>query len=1045
MQIVVQSSVSPWKDNLILMDAIRAPLAQVFQLVEAISNFQHVSPDSQNMFSLNDLCLQVAEPTMLTNKNAFAYLPRYSCLMLSPANIWNKDLNKFLQDSEIIKTIFAITDTNSLEAGSLKELLFGLPWMQTGIRQMYVRTRQRTITFAITLVFKEFNEEYIEALTNFLHSKYPHDPFKANQGPDNQSDFEQKSSSYFNQDVIHLYFQNKIKCSEYFPLFLCYILLYIYVHFSMRKLDIIGRKWLLAGGTLLTVILSLFMAVGICFWFQFNPTSNGSDILPYFVMVIGLENVIILTKSVSSTPRHLDMKIRLAQGLSKESSSVLINLTVAVCILTSAFFTFIPIVQDMCIFGIVAFLSDFVMQTIFFAPLLAINLIRPAQVKDHKRQPSNGKPLSYAFKTESSHSSDRNNLSTSNSSNVGLTKIFARPSPPLRFKLPKRLRFIYFWASKRMAHKCIIIGFIGWVLVLLCKTAIFDSFSAKDKLFVTNQTSIGLSLQSGRIRKAQDFKKDPLTSSDLYRNKHHKFTFSNSLSSQHWSTLFWNYNMTLKGKYITVLPSVYLSIPVEPARAIQTRNPSESDPQIFRQYLFAGSQIGSTSDVSEDFYDDDLYAFEKNKHNSFHKHVTKSLFLTIGLSSVVLILIVSLFTSLYKCVCSRQYAEWRTSWTHSAHKDRLSNGEQFENLVTEAMPWKFNAHVEEIEFICTNGSDPIVASCDFQGDVRVWDILSGESYTFINRSPKHQNFTNSDCKDEKSGSFGESSCIGNRLRTENVSSSESKPSGESIQNGFNFMPYFERLNNSKSVFSQLISKVKTTPQVSSDYQDLPLSNSIINSYLAPQSIWCVKFHDKFLILGCSTGRIEVWHALSGELCFHSANSNSGITAINAFGCKLFAARLDGTVDVFDQELRSDEQAESNDFEKVTMTNSNSELHLRHSHLQHSSSSLHLNKSATSSLHSSHQNLSTPSYLQKSNHITFRHLQTINAHKQPITCIKVSSMHLITASADHLLKVYRIDGILCTCVYNLHGHLGPITCLELDQVGKLVFYFICFIF
>lgn len=40
MQIIVQSAVIPWKENLILMDAIRAPIAQVFSIVEMISNYQ---------------------------------------------------------------------------------------------------------------------------------------------------------------------------------------------------------------------------------------------------------------------------------------------------------------------------------------------------------------------------------------------------------------------------------------------------------------------------------------------------------------------------------------------------------------------------------------------------------------------------------------------------------------------------------------------------------------------------------------------------------------------------------------------------------------------------------------------------------------------------------------------------------------------------------------------------------------------------------------------------------------------------------------------
>jgi len=39
------------------------------------------------------------------------------------------------------------------------------------------------------------------------------------------------------------------------------------------------------------------------------------EIFPYLVVVIGLENVLVLTKSVVSTPVDLEVKLRIAQGM----------------------------------------------------------------------------------------------------------------------------------------------------------------------------------------------------------------------------------------------------------------------------------------------------------------------------------------------------------------------------------------------------------------------------------------------------------------------------------------------------------------------------------------------------------------------------------------------------------------------------------------------------------------------------------------------------------------------------------------------------------
>lgn len=54
-------------------------------------------------------------------------------------------------------------------------------------------------------------------------------------------------------------------------------------------------------GAFLSTVLTLSLSV-------------PSEIFPYLVVVIGLENVLVLTKSVVSTPVDLEVKLRIAQG-----------------------------------------------------------------------------------------------------------------------------------------------------------------------------------------------------------------------------------------------------------------------------------------------------------------------------------------------------------------------------------------------------------------------------------------------------------------------------------------------------------------------------------------------------------------------------------------------------------------------------------------------------------------------------------------------------------------------------------------------------------
>ena len=60
----------------------------------------------------------------------------------------------------------------------------------------------------------------------------------------------------------------------------------------------------------LTVVASLLMSISICAVFGVTPSVNSGEIFPYLVVIIGLENVLVLTRSVVSTPLNLEVRNR---------------------------------------------------------------------------------------------------------------------------------------------------------------------------------------------------------------------------------------------------------------------------------------------------------------------------------------------------------------------------------------------------------------------------------------------------------------------------------------------------------------------------------------------------------------------------------------------------------------------------------------------------------------------------------------------------------------------------------------------------------------
>lgn len=102
------------------------------------------------------------------------------------------------------------------------------------------------------------------------------------------------------------------------------------------------------------------------------------------------------------------------------------------------------------------------------------------------------------------------------------------------------------------------------------------------------------------------------------------------------------------------------------------------------------------------------------------------IFLAALLCLVSVVVVAYTMVVLYRCICSRNYAEWRTSW-HQQEKTQDS----VTQLVLEAVPLVLEGHTQEVECIATDGNT--VASTCLAGHIRIWDSISGEQLAHIDR------------------------------------------------------------------------------------------------------------------------------------------------------------------------------------------------------------------------------------------------------------------------------------------------------------------------
>lgn len=293
-------------------------------------------------------------------------------------------------------------------------------------------------------------------------------------------------------EVTLIYYPGQFNYHELVPLTITFVGLFLYVYFSVRKIEFIKSKLGLTACAVLTIAGSLSMSMGICFFFGFSLSLQGKEIFPYLVIIVGLENVLVLTKSVTSTDSRLDVKIRLAQGLTKEGWSITKNLLIEITILTVSFFTFVPFIQEFSIFMIVSLISDYFIQMAFFATILGVEVRRMEYFQDQnklhlKEYFHANNALNWRFNksgTDDNFSPQRMTKSKSHPRLNGLSHnsptdvVAQRNSSPSHHDhhVPKRIRLVNIWARTRFFQRAFMVWMIVWISMIIYNSGVVDYF-----------------------------------------------------------------------------------------------------------------------------------------------------------------------------------------------------------------------------------------------------------------------------------------------------------------------------------------------------------------------------------------------------------------------------------------------------------------------------------------------------------------------------------------------------------------------------------------
>ncbi|XP_071590607.1 sterol regulatory element-binding protein cleavage-activating protein isoform X2 [Heliangelus exortis] len=1065
-QILVKATVSPWQKNFLPVDVFRSPLSRVFQLVEEIRN--HALRDSSGVKSLEEVCLQVTDllPGLKKLQNL---LPEHGCLLLSPGNFWQNDRDRFNADPDIIRTIHQHEPKALQTSATLKDLLFGLPGKHSGVN---LYNRKRVVAYTVTLGLQRYDARFLSSLRSRLKLLHP-----------------SPNCSLREENIIHVHFKEEIGIAELIPLVTTYIILFAYIYFSTRKIDMVKSKWGLALAAVVTVLSSLLMSVGLCTLFGLTPTLNGGEIFPYLVVVIGLENVLVLTKSVVSTPVDLEVKLRIAQGLSNESWSIMKNMATELGIILIGYFTLVPAIQEFCLFAVVGLVSDFFLQMFFFTTVLSIDIRRMELADLNKRLPAEAclppaKPLSRSQRQPALRPSTPHTITL-------------QPSSFRNLRLPKRLRVIYFFARTRLAQRIIMAGTVIWIGILVYT----DPAGLRTYLTsqVTEQSPLGEAglppmPVPGGVLPAGDpkldlsvFPSDPLQLSENQSQQREQKSGLEStqqswahgpegrgngqtelgaeaevtwgaedeeiwrkLSFRHWPSLFGYYNITLAKRYISILPAIPVTLYLNPQEALEVRHPQEANR--YHPFLAAnGGKLGAEAQPDQ-----------ASSKLQGHQDVTLYKVAALGLASGI-ILVLLLFC-LYKVFCPKNYGQNGLSHSRRKRGDLPCDDYGYSPPETEIVPLVLRGHLMDIECLASDGM--LLVSCCLVGQIRVWDAQTGDCLTVIpkprlrrdssgifdyqeswdhspdGRNPLDDSLDSTHQLKRMLGPpqpplFCDQPDLTSLIDTnfsEQVKVAESEPRLRAVgarqkERGYDFSSLVGRVYEEHG-------GTTTTTSSSHSMNFTGLSNphgqpGFCLGSSSPRGCGGEEGGSRRRSLGDEFDKSAAPPSWGGDL-------ESSVWSLDLQGNLIVAGRSNGKLEVWDAiegTLCSSHDDSQSGITALVFLNSRIVAARLNGSLDFFSLETHTSLNPLQFRGAPSRSSIPSSPVCSSSEILCQLTHTVScAHQKPITALKAAAGRLVTGSQDHTLRVFRLED--SCCLFTLQGHSGAITAVYMDQTMVL---------
>ncbi|KAJ7168334.1 sterol regulatory element binding protein cleavage-activating protein [Mycena crocata] len=159
-------------------------------------------------------------------------------------------------------------------------------------------------------------------------------------------------------------------------LYLAYTGFFVYVTWSMRRMDAVHSRIGITFTALVEIAVSTITSVSVCALVGFKVTMVPWELLPIVIVFVGAENMFNLVDAVGKTSVTLSVKQRIAQGLSHAGTSNTLKVVSYNSILGVIAVFAAGAIRQFCVFAIVVLVAHWFLAHTFFMAVLSIDLQR---------------------------------------------------------------------------------------------------------------------------------------------------------------------------------------------------------------------------------------------------------------------------------------------------------------------------------------------------------------------------------------------------------------------------------------------------------------------------------------------------------------------------------------------------------------------------------------------------------------------------------------------------------------------------------------------